>query len=398
MSSRKIFVVLLGWVACAIACGSDPEKKIEYEPYAGDPVYPNKRPKLPTPKGSYAFVSDSLSDTVTVLDVPSNVGLAQVPVGRDPVGIDGPHHLAVDRDGNVYVALSYPQPTTLPGPHAAHASASRPGFVHKLAADDLRVLGEVQIDANPGEIVIAPDGSKIIVTHFDLGKAVDQKLSAEDQKATLMVIDPKTLIAFGSPPPTAIKVCRAPHGASIAADGKTAYVACYADDAVAIVDLTNPSAAPMMVPIGSKGPYSAVLSPSGAFVAIGNTEGKDTRILDTQTRTVKAQTIVTQGAPYFAAWSNDESKMWIPAQGPDELVLLDTATNAVLKRRPFDAATCQRPHEAQLSPDGATVYLVCEGDHVAKSVVLALDPSTLETKSTMNVGVYPDRFAFAGSK
>lgn len=393
MRMRQAVITLATLLAC-----SDPETKIEYDPYAGSPAYPDKRPKLPAAKGTYGFVSDSLSDTVSVLDVPSNEVLAQIAVGRDPVGIDGPHHLAVDDDGSVYVALSYPQPTALPGPHAAHASAARPGFVQKLAPNDLHVIGEVQIDANPGEIVLSADGSRLIVTHFDLARAIDPKLSPDDQKATLLIIDPKTLVIGGSPSPTAVKVCRAPHGASIAADAKTAFVACYADDAVAIVDLSNPSAAPVMVPVGSKGPYSAVLSPSGAQVAIGNTDGKDTRILDTQTRTIKPAPIPSLGAPYFAAWSNDETKLWVPAQGPDEVVLVDTATNAVLKRRTFDAATCQKPHETQLSKDGTTLYLVCEGDHVNKSVVLALDPSTLDTRSTMTVGVYPDRLAFAGTK
>jgi YVTN family beta-propeller protein len=395
MRFRHAAFVLAAFAAC-----SSPEPKIEYEPYAGPPVYPDKRPKLPAAKGSYAFVSDSLSDTVSVLDVPSNEVIAQVPVGRDPIGIDGPHHLAVDKDGNVYVALSYPQPTTLPGPHAAHASATRPGFVQKLAPDDLHAIGEVQIDPNPGEIVVAPDGSKVIVTHFDLTRAIDTKLSPDDQKATLMIIDPKTLVVSGSPAPTAIKVCRAPHGASIAADGNTAFVACYADDAVAVVDLANPSATPTLVPIGSKGPYSAVLSPSGSLVAIGNTDGKDTRILETATRTVRPQAIVSagQGSPYFAAWSNDETKLYVPTQGPDEIIVADVTTNAVITRRALDAATCQKPHEAQLSNDGATLYLVCEGDHTNKSVVLVLDPSTLETKSTMTVGVYPDRLAFARGK
>lgn len=395
MRLSKAFVALSVLLAC-----SSPETKIEYEPYAGPPVYPDKRPKLPAAKGSYAFVSDSLSDTVSVLDLPANEVIARVPVGRDPIGVDGPHHLAVDKDGNIYVALSYPQPAVLPGPHAAHASSSRPGFVHKLAPNDLHTIGEVQIDANPGEIVVSPDGSKVIVTHFDLARAIDAKLSPQDQKATLMIIDPKTMVVSGSPAPVAIKVCRAPHGASIAADGNTAFLACYADDAIAIVDLANPSAPPALVPVGSKGAYSAVLSPSGAQVAVGSTDAKDTRILDVATRTMKPQVIAApgSGAPYFAAWSNDETKLWVPTQGPDELLLVDSTTNAVLKRRSFDAATCQKPHEAQLAKDGATVYLVCEGDHVNDSVVLALDPSTLETQKSMTVGIYPDRLAFAGAK
>lgn len=391
---------LVALVAAVVGCGllgpgcSDPEKKIEYAPYEGSPAYPDRRPKLPAPKGTFAFVSDSYSDTVSVLDVPSNEVVAQVPVGRDPVGIDGPHHLAVDRDGNVYVALSYPQPTTLPGPHAAHASATRPGFVQKLAKDDLHPIGQVQIDPNPGEIVISPDGTKVVVTHFDLARALDPLLSAPDQRANLMIIDPTTLVPSGSPSPTSLRVCRAPHGASIAPDSRTAYVACYADDAIAVVDLASPETPPVMIPAGSKGPYSAVLSPSGRYVAVGNTDGRDTRILDTQTRTFADAAVPTQGAPYFATWANDESKLWIPTQGPDAIVLADRQTGAALKQRPF-GPDCIKPHEAQLAPDAGVVYLVCEGDHVKASVVLALDPATLETRATMNVGVYPDRIGFA---
>lgn len=386
----------LGLLAVA-ACSSD-EPSIEYEPYAGPAPFPDRRPKLPAPKGIFAYVSDNGSDTVSVLDLPSNEVVAQVPVGRDPIGIDGPHHLAVDPRGIVYVALSYPAPPTAPGPHAAHSSSTRPGWVLKLAPDDLHILGEVQIDPNPGEIVLSPDGSKLIVTHFDLARAIDPKLDAEGQKATVGIIDPASLVVDGTPSLRTIKTCRAPHGASIAPDGKTAYVACYGDDALAIVDLVDPKAAVSMVPVGSKGPYSAVLNASGSLVAVGNTDGKETKIFDVATRTMKTVTVVSQGAPYFPAWSRDDAKLWIPTQAPDALVVADAVSGAVVKQRVFDASSCQRPHEAVLGAEDGLIYLVCEGDHKSTSVVLALDPNTLETRSTMRVGVYPDRFALPGRR
>jgi YVTN family beta-propeller protein len=389
--SREL--ALAAVVAAGAAC-SQSDATIEYEPYSGPAAYPDKRPKLPKPKGTFAFTSDNGSDTVTVLDVPSNEVVAQVPVGRDPVNLDGPHHLAVDAAGFVYVALSYPMPTTLPGPHAAHSASIRPGYVLKLAPDDLRAVGQLQIDPNPGEIVLSPDGTKLVVTHFDLVRAFDPNLKPDDQRATLVVIDPSKLAMVGSPPPISVRVCRAPHGASISPDSRTAYVACYADNEIAIVDLAASPPAVSLVAVGSKGPYSAVLSPSGKVVAVGSTDSKDTKLLDTQARAMKPLAIVTQGAPYFAAWSADDAKLWIPTQAPDALVLADAATGAVQRQRAFDAATCAKPHEAVMARDGATLYLVCEGDHVAPGVVLALDPATLDTKSTMKVGVYPDRIAF----
>ena len=59
-------------------------------------------------------------------------------------------------------------PTTLPGPHASHASSTRFGFVQKLAPDDLHVVGEVQIDPNPGEIVLSPDGNHYAYSFYRL--------------------------------------------------------------------------------------------------------------------------------------------------------------------------------------------------------------------------------------
>ena len=383
-------------VALSSACGSS-ETRVEYEPYSGPPSYPDKTPKLPTPKGAFAYVSDNGSDTISVLDVPSNEVVAQVRVGRDPVGIDGPHHLAVAPDGVVYVAFSYPAPATIPGPHASHASSVRPGWVQKLAADDLHLLGEVQVDPNPGEIVLSPDGTRLIVTHFDLARASDAKLDDEGQKASILVIDPATLTTGGSPRPRAIKACRAPHGASITRDGRTAFVACYADDTLAVVDLMEGGAAVTSVPVGSEGPYSAVMSPSGKFVAVGTTEGKATRIYDVAARAMRDVTVVSQGAAFFAGWSADDSKLWIPTQSPDALMLVDATTGATSKQRMFDAS-CEKPHEAALSPDGATLYVVCEGDHKEPGAVLAVDPATLETRSVMRVGVYPDRFALRANR
>jgi len=385
---RVLVALVVGLVAC-----SDGATTVTYEPYAGPPVYPDRRPKLPPPKGYFGFVADSLSDTVSVLDLPSAEVVTQIPVGREPVGIDGPHRLAVDAEGNVYIALSYPRPTTDPGPHASHSSGARPGYVQKLAAADLHVIGEVKVEANPGEIIVTPDSKKLIVTHFDVPRALNAQLDAEEQKAAIVILDPSSLALSGTPAPITVRPCRAPHGASVAADSKTIYVACYADDTLAILDVATPAAAPTIVPVGAKAPYSAVLSGSGRFVAIGATEGKETRIFDTQSKTMKERGFPTLGAPYFASWALDESKLWIPTQGPDAIVVVDATTGAVLKQRAFDD-TCQKPHEAVLAKDGSALYLVCEGDHVAAGAVLVLDPSTLETRSSMKVGVYPDRLAF----
>ncbi len=402
MRGARLTLACLGALAC-VAGGSgceDGRVIVEYEPYQGGPVYPSRRPPLPTVTGEVGYVSDNGSDTISILDLTQGKTAARIHVGRDPLTIDGPHHLAVGPDGTVFVALSYPAPPVSPGPHSAHSSSRRNGYVQKLAARDFEPLGEARLDPNPGEIVLSEDGRRLVASHFDLQRAIDVKLDEKARRATLAILSPSMFKAGSVAEPELVSVCAAPHGASLSRpDGALAYVACYGEDSVAIVDLANRAAPITYVPLGAAptpgaptiGPYSAVLSPSGKRVAVGNTESKDTRLLDTATRTILPLRISNRGAPYFAAWTADDAALYIPTQGPDALVVADAATGAVRNQRVFTRAECERPHEAAFGADPRRVYLVCEGDHLAPSVVLALDATTLETRATMPVGVYPDR-------
>lgn len=392
----------------AIGCsGGEPEVTYQYAPYAGD-AYPDKRPTFKLPSGDVGLVSNNGSDSVSVLDLVSEMSMGSAPVGRSPVDNDGPHHIAGDRAGGfAYIALAYPAPAAAPGPHAAHGSSSRSGFVQKLALDDLRVVGEVRIDTNPGDIVLSEDRKRLVASHFDLRKALVKGATDDEKRATLAVMNPASILAEGSPLPVLITTCVAPHGIALSRpDGKTAYAACYGEDAIAVVDLENPKAPVVRVPIGAGsgqigaptyGPYSAVLSPSGDKLAVGDTESKDVRFFNVTSRTFEALVLKTMGAPYFPAWSTDGNTLYVPTQTPDAIQVVDLATGKPVTSRVFADKSCVLPHEAVFGSDHGTLYLVCEGDHVSPSVVLALDPTTLETKATMPVGAYPDRLLVLGA-
>ncbi len=62
---------------------------------------------------------------------------------------------------------------------------------------------------------------------------------------------------------------------------------------------------------------------------------------------------------------------------------------------PFDDG-CISPHEAVLSADEQTLYVVCEGDHMAPGTVVALDTADLSTRWSATAGVYPDRLVRLG--
>jgi len=394
---RLVAVLVLSFLA---ACGEqEPKVTTVYEPYSGPPAYPERRSALPPAQGVRAFVSNNGSDTLSVLDLPSGEVLATIPVGRDPVNIDGPHHLALDPAGTVFVALSYPAPSLSPGPHSAHSSSRRSGYVLRLAPDDLRVTGQARVDPNPGEIVVSEDGLRLVVSHFDLQLAINTKLTPEQRRGTLAVTSPADFAAGMTLDPMRIPVCLAPHGVSLSKpDGARAYVACYGEDALAVVELTGtPSVT--LIPVGPApsvgspvyGPYSAVLSPAGDRVAIGNTEGRSTKLFDAQTKTMLPASILSQGAPYFAGWSLDGTKLYIPTQAPDALLVVDPTTGVEHASVYFSAEECRRPHEATPDEAHGALYVVCEGDHLQPGNVLVLDLTSLQIKANIPVGLYPDR-------
>jgi hypothetical protein len=136
-----------------------------------------------------------------------------------------------------------------------------------------------------------------------------------------------------------------------------------------------------------------VLSNDGAWLAVSNTVSGDVRTFSTGERRFGEVALAPNGTPYFAAWSSGDSVLYVPTQNPDGIEAFDATSGDPLRRRSFEPGECQLPHEAVFGSDESTLFVVCEGDHVTASIVLALDADTFETRAALPVGVYPDRLA-----
>lgn len=408
MHLRRLARALLGtFLALPLGgCGdSETVTNIVYAPYTGSPAYPNQRTPMEMPEGDLGIASNNGSDTLTYIDFAGDKVLGDIAIGRDPVDIDGPHHVAANRAlGFSVAALAYPAPAVATGPHAAHGGSTRSGFVQKVDLFDGTILGEVHVDTNPGDIVLSADGKRVAVSHFELQKAITG-VTLEDKRSNIALIDASTMALKDAPSPQFVKTCVAPHGLAFGnPTGSILYVACYGEDALAILDLDATPVAPVYVPVGagagspgspSYGPYAAVLNHAGSFVAVSNTESRDVRLFDVGAGAMSSVLIATLGAPYFAAFSKDDSRVFIPTQGPDEIVVADPQTGIVQSSRPLTADGCRLPHEVVFSSDSTTLYVLCEGKHGVPDEepgnVLALDPDSLELKASYTMGIYPDR-------
>ncbi|WP_437710912.1 YncE family protein [Sorangium sp. So ce448] len=405
-------MVIARFLGCALAAAtlascSDPDPVIEYryDVYEGDP-YPNRRPEIMIPDGGMGVVTDSLSDTISLIALETGERFGVHPVGRDPVTIDGPHRVAVDAAGGaLYITLSYPATADSSGPHAEHGGSTVAGYVQKLALADLRVLGQVRVEANPGDLVISEDGGRMVVSHFDLKRMLENPEDPEAARSSLAVMDPDAFLPGGSAEPTLIPVCKAANGIALSRpDGARAYVACYGEDALAIVDLTDPAAEVRLVPVGPPlkpgahssgyGPYTAVMSPDGTTIAVSNTQSRDVRFFDVASETFdESKTILTIGAPYFSAWTPGGSAVYVPTQVPDAIARIGVTSDDRDAVSRNISEECFRPHLAEFDEEHG-LFIVCEGDQAATpGKVLRLDPETLETRSEAEVGLSPDAFA-----
>jgi DNA-binding beta-propeller fold protein YncE len=401
MNRRHFVGVCLAVILLSAGSGcTDDELAMQYyDPYAGE-AFPNQRQKLVIPPAGMGVVSDSRSDTLSFVDLATGERFATYPVGRDPVTVDGPHHVVADRArGALYVALSYPLIAGSSGPHAAHGSSVVPGYAQKLSLEDLSVLGQTRVDPNPGDIVLSEDGTRLVVSHFDLQRAIKNPGDLDAARATLAVIDPDAMLPSGSPEPMKIPLCIAAHGITLSKpDGARAYAACYGEDVLAVADLKDPSAEVKRIPVGpdatignpTYGPYAAVMSPDGKTIAVSNTTSRDIRFFDVESETFDlTKTIKTQGVPYFVGWTPDNKYIYVPTQQPDAMILIDVSQgNAEVDFRDL-TGECGKPHQAELH-EGSGVFVVCEGDQLTPGDVVMLDPMTLITSAKTKVGVYPD--------
>lgn len=371
---------------------SSPEPRQNELPYSGD-AWVESRPSFDVPKGALAVVTNNTSDTISLLDLDKNTVVATRPIDLDPLAVDGPHHAAVDPNGEfIYTPLAYPREGAGSGPHADHGASQLPGILLKVRVRDMARVATLTIENNPGEVVMTRDGKRVIVSHFDLARAIEglkAKKPLAELRAPIVIVDTATMTRVAAPAP-----CVASHGMVLSPDDKTVYLACYGEDAVGVVDVATGAseliplgATPAMPPEVTFGPYFVMLVDKSVLVA--ETEGKAIRLIDLATKKTTLRTPLD--GPVFGPAATKDGRYLVPVQSPDKLVVLD-AMLAVQKTRAFTGDECVKPHQVARHKD--RYLLVCEGDHVKPSKVIEIDPTTLETIRAFNVGAYPDIVAF----
>ncbi len=355
---------------------------------------------VPIESARAAYVTNNGSDDIAVIDR-DDAAIVLRSLDVDPSAHEAPHHLAIDAEGHVFVALAFPpnEKTKPQDKHAGHGGSDSLGALLRLDQKTLSVEARRDVDQNPGDVVLTHDGKRVLVTHFDMRRAMQK---AKDGAATsamyarLLVLDAQTLDVIA-----ARAVCVAPHGIAITDDDHTAVIACYGSDEIALVDLSSKDLPTTHVPIAIAagvpgaprfGPYSVAIARDGRRALVADLESADVRVIDLATRQFLPDSTIALGARAMMPEIAGDNEALVPLQGPDGVARVDFAKGAITARVSF-GAECKNPHVARVAPD-RRAYVVCEGDHVAPGAVIEIDPRTLAIVKRWIVGVYPDGIAF----
>jgi DNA-binding beta-propeller fold protein YncE len=340
-----------------------------------------------------AFVS------VDSLDQPQLLGLAKV--GKNPIELEGPHHLIGSPDGRfLYYNLSNYVVGGGSGPHGAHGTGTVPGYLIKLDARTLRSVGEALIDRSPGDVIISPDGKRAFVSHYDLARLSSQltrNAPPEQGYSSIVIVDTERMDVL-----TQVPVCPTAHGQGLSADGKHLYVTCSLSDQLAVLDVSDPARTRILAKVavgpapGPTGepryaPYALSVHPDGS-VWISNNQSQDIRVFNPATMQMDPERIVPVGGiAMFGEFSPDGATLYVPTQGVEQVVAIDTTTRPPQKKAlPLPREACLAAH-ALVQVPGNAAALVCEGDHRArKGTLVFIDLAAWAVRGHVEVGLYPD--------
>jgi DNA-binding beta-propeller fold protein YncE len=364
------------------------------------------------PKGNGAFtradrpwshqervvLTDSLDDTLAFVTSEARPRLlGRLPVGDDPVDIEGPHDLKASPSGDtLYVVLSNYAPDSGSGPHGAHGLGDVPGSLLRLDARTLERTGETILEPNTGELLLDDAGTTAYVSHFDqirLQRQIQEGLPEKAGWSSVAVIEVATMQRTAS-----IPVCPTTHDLEMSADEKTLYVTCAESDELALVDVATHAVE--RLPVGpSPGtplaaayyPFAALRADADDSVWISCNRSGELRVFDAHAHAMDpARTMRLVGVPMFGAFLSDGKTLLMAQQGVDRVSFIDTATSTEETALALPRQTCLNARNVELSSDEATAFVVCEGDHKTRpGSVVTVDVASRAVVGWVDVGLFP---------
>jgi DNA-binding beta-propeller fold protein YncE len=318
-----------------------------------------------------------------------------------PHNMEMVHELSTDPNGKFFVVgLMEMDPSEQDLINSANEMAMMisviPGYLLKLSHQDGSLIGKVQVDPNPGDNLLSPDGKVAYVSHYDL-HLVQTGASGpvRGMDSRLWAIDTDTMTAISS-----IPICAAAHVLESPESGNPVYATCLADE-VAVVDVTDPAhmsvirvqeapGTPEVPTSASFAPFALQVSPHDGSVWVSNFTSKDVRVMDVSTQPPAFKEILPINAtPVFMTFNRAGDLAYLAHKSPDGITVFDGLKRTILGDHPLQAPDCINPHQVVLSDDEKSAYVLCEGDHNSDGQYAIVDLATWGVTHSTRIGIYP---------
>ncbi|MDB4917933.1 MAG: hypothetical protein JWM95_5577 [Gemmatimonadetes bacterium] len=299
------------------------------------------------------LVASNMSDnTATVIDAATGRVLATLPTG------DGPHEVAISRDGKWAVVSNYgvrgkPGNTITVIDVVRHevartitiADHQRPHGMSFLPGDTLlAVTSEASkailfVDARNGNVTrVIPSNGR--ATHM-IGVSAngDHIVAANIADGTISLIRPSTADAA-----TVIRVAAQPEGIAISPDGSTAWAGSNKDSVVLVIDLQKAQVTDTLRAFGM--PYRMAFSPDGRRAVTTDPVKAQVRIFDAQTHRERSVIQVPRDSvlstaevpgspsPEGVAISRDSRWAFVTLQGRNRVAMIDIERGVIVALAP----------------------------------------------------------------
>ena len=300
-------------------------------------------------------ITNKQAASASIISLESGKTLATLPTG------DGPHEVAVSRDGKLAVVTDYGAQTSGTTITVIDVPGRRVLATHAFGSHE-----------RPHGAAFLPDNRTVAIT--------------AERGGTLVLIDAIT----GSVTAEKSVGQNMGHMVALSPDAKWAYTANIQPGTLSIVDLAG-SAAPAVVKVGTMTEAIAA-SPDGRTVWLGSNNTGKVYVVDLAQRKV-IDSVQTSGFPYRIAFTPDSRTAIVTNPMSDEIWIIDAATRAKKSRVAVAApgGGSAGPFGLIVSPKGDRAWItMAEAGKVAE-----LDIAKASLTRWMDTGAGPDGIGYA---
>jgi len=296
-----------------------------------------------------AYIANSGSNNVSVIDSSTNSVVALIPVGNKPYGV------AVNPSGTrVYV------------------SNSGGNSVSVIDTSTNTVVATVAVGSSPKGVAINPAGTRVYVANFNSNSVSVIDTSTNSVINTFFVNIPNDSRVGG------------PSDIAINSTGTRVYVANFNSKSVSVIDTaTNTAIATVAIGTGS---YCIAINPAGTRVYVASSvayDGGYINVIDTNTNKVIA-TVTLQSVLEGVAINPAGTRVYVANRNKQSISVIDTSTNTVVAT----VAVGSSPTGVAINPAGTHAYVANYGSNS----VSVIDTNTNTVIATVAVGTKPISF------